>query len=42
MTVPAIEADALGKRFGRRAAPALRDCSFRLPAGRRVLRRRTA
>ncbi|GAA3174407.1 ABC transporter ATP-binding protein [Streptomyces virens] len=34
MTVPAIEADALGKRFGRRAAWALRDCSFRLPAGR--------
>ncbi|MFD7687270.1 ABC transporter ATP-binding protein [Streptomyces sp. NPDC059781] len=34
MTVPAIEADALGKRFGRRAARALRDCSFRLPAGR--------
>ncbi|MFF6811057.1 ABC transporter ATP-binding protein [Streptomyces sp. NPDC012403] len=34
MTVPAIEAGALGKRFGRRAAWALRDCSFRLPAGR--------
>ncbi|MBT3154515.1 ABC transporter ATP-binding protein [Streptomyces sp. CHD11] len=34
MTVPAIEADALGKRFGRRAVWALRDCSFRLPAGR--------
>ncbi|MFC8424444.1 ABC transporter ATP-binding protein [Streptomyces sp. NPDC057236] len=34
MTVPAIEADALGKSFGRRAARALRDCSFRLPAGR--------
>ncbi|OKK07158.1 ABC transporter ATP-binding protein [Streptomyces sp. CB02400] len=34
MTVPAIEADALGKRFGRRAAWALRDCSFRLPTGR--------
>ncbi|MFI2379524.1 ABC transporter ATP-binding protein [Streptomyces sp. NPDC018964] len=34
MTVPAIEADALGKRFGRRAARALHDCSFRLPAGR--------
>ncbi|WP_225642943.1 ABC transporter ATP-binding protein [Streptomyces werraensis] len=33
MTVPALEADALGKRFGRRAW-ALRDCSFRLPAGR--------
>lgn len=34
MTVPAIEADALGKSFGRRAARALHDCSFRLPAGR--------
>lgn len=34
MTVPAIEADALGKRFGRRVARTLRDCSFRLPAGR--------
>ncbi|MGA5326182.1 ABC transporter ATP-binding protein [Streptomyces griseoincarnatus] len=33
MTVPALEADALGKRFGRRSW-ALRDCSFRLPAGR--------
>ncbi|MGV4889161.1 ABC transporter ATP-binding protein [Streptomyces viridosporus] len=34
MTDPAIEATALGKRFGRRGAWALRDCSFRLPAGR--------
>ncbi|BFO22725.1 ABC transporter ATP-binding protein [Streptomyces sp. KM77-8] len=34
MTVPAIETDALGRRYGRRAAWALRDCSFRLPAGR--------
>ncbi|MFJ8904968.1 ABC transporter ATP-binding protein [Streptomyces sp. NPDC102351] len=34
MTVPALEAEALGKRFGRRADWALRDCSFRLPAGR--------
>ncbi|MFF8587189.1 ABC transporter ATP-binding protein [Streptomyces althioticus] len=33
MTVPALEADALGKRFGRRSW-ALRDCSLRLPAGR--------
>jgi ABC-2 type transport system ATP-binding protein len=30
----AIEADALGKRFGRRGGWALRDCAFRLPAGR--------
>ncbi|WP_030596172.1 ABC transporter ATP-binding protein [Streptomyces fulvoviolaceus] len=36
MTDTAIEADALAKRFGRlgRATWALRDCSFRLPAGR--------
>ncbi|MEV8596599.1 ABC transporter ATP-binding protein [Streptomyces sp. NPDC052012] len=38
MTDPALEAAALGKRFGRRgrrsASWALRDCSFRLPAGR--------
>lgn len=34
MTDPAIEATALGKRFGRRGAWALRDCSLRLPAGR--------
>ncbi|MFI9599178.1 ABC transporter ATP-binding protein [Streptomyces sp. NPDC052043] len=30
----ALRADALGKRFGRRAGWALRDCSFRLPTGR--------
>ncbi|MET9384701.1 ABC transporter ATP-binding protein [Streptomyces sp. NPDC002928] len=30
----AIEAAALGKRFGRRGGWALRDCTFRLPAGR--------
>jgi len=30
----AIEAVALGKRFGRRGGWALRDCAFRLPAGR--------
>ncbi|MFK4119403.1 ABC transporter ATP-binding protein [Streptomyces longwoodensis] len=30
----ALRATALGKRFGRRGAWALRDCSFRLPAGR--------
>ncbi|WP_251093982.1 ABC transporter ATP-binding protein [Streptomyces sp. Caat 7-52] len=30
----ALRADALGKRFGRRGGWALRDCSFRLPAGR--------
>ncbi|NJP52654.1 ABC transporter ATP-binding protein [Streptomyces sp. SBST2-5] len=35
MTEPAIEAAALAKRFGRRRdAWALRDCSFRVPAGR--------
>lgn len=36
MTDTAIEAAALAKRFGRpgRATWALRDCSFRLPAGR--------
>jgi ABC-2 type transport system ATP-binding protein len=33
-TSVALEADALGKRFGRRGGWALRDCSFRLPAGR--------
>ena len=35
-TIPAValEASGLGKRYGRRAAPALDDCSFRLPAGR--------
>ncbi|MFF9089992.1 ABC transporter ATP-binding protein [Streptomyces sp. NPDC014991] len=30
----ALRAEALGKRFGRRGAWALRDCSFRLPTGR--------
>ncbi|MFF9770454.1 ABC transporter ATP-binding protein [Streptomyces sp. NPDC053086] len=30
----ALRADALGKRFGRRAGWALRDCTFRLPTGR--------
>lgn len=30
----AIEAAALGKRFGRRGGWALRDCAFRLPTGR--------
>ncbi|MBK3571749.1 ATP-binding cassette domain-containing protein, partial [Streptomyces sp. MBT62] len=30
----AIEAVALGKRFGRRGGWALRDCAFRLPTGR--------
>jgi ABC-2 type transport system ATP-binding protein len=34
MTDTAIEAAALGKRFGRRGGWALRDCSFRLPTGR--------
>ncbi|TGG80467.1 ABC transporter ATP-binding protein [Streptomyces albus] len=34
MTITAIEARALGKRFARRGNWALRDCSFRLPAGR--------
>ncbi|MDX3349396.1 ABC transporter ATP-binding protein [Streptomyces anthocyanicus] len=33
MTVWAIEAAALGKRFGRRSPWALHECSFRLPAG---------
>ncbi|MFJ9907000.1 ABC transporter ATP-binding protein [Streptomyces sp. NPDC101152] len=35
-TAPAValEATRLGKRYGRRAAAALDDCSFRLPAGR--------
>ncbi|MET9803002.1 ABC transporter ATP-binding protein [Streptomyces sp. NPDC006368] len=33
MTSTALEARGLGKRYGRRRAPALRDCSFRLPAG---------
>ncbi|MEU0049591.1 ABC transporter ATP-binding protein [Streptomyces sp. NPDC006184] len=30
----ALRAETLGKRFGRRGAWALRDCSFRLPTGR--------
>ncbi|MFI6356492.1 ABC transporter ATP-binding protein [Streptomyces sp. NPDC050743] len=34
MSDTAIEATGLGKRFGRRGGWALRDCSFRLPAGR--------
>jgi len=34
MTDTAIEAAGLGKRFGRRGNWALRDCGFRLPAGR--------
>ncbi|MFJ8489876.1 ABC transporter ATP-binding protein [Streptomyces sp. NPDC094038] len=34
MTDTAIAASALGKRFGRRGGWALRDCAFRLPAGR--------
>lgn len=34
MTDTAISAAALGKRFGRRGGWALRECTFRLPAGR--------
>ncbi|GGZ09342.1 ABC transporter ATP-binding protein [Streptomyces nitrosporeus] len=34
MTGAAIEADGLGMLYGRRRGWALRDCSFRLPAGR--------
>ncbi|MFJ9816916.1 ABC transporter ATP-binding protein [Streptomyces sp. NPDC101151] len=34
MSDTALEATGLGKRFGRRGAWALRDCAFRLPAGR--------
>ncbi|WP_085211993.1 ABC transporter ATP-binding protein [Streptomyces sp. Amel2xC10] len=34
MTDTALAASGLGKRFGRRAGWALRDCAFRLPAGR--------
>ncbi|MEU6553181.1 ABC transporter ATP-binding protein [Streptomyces sp. NPDC046915] len=34
MTNTALSADALGKRYGRRRGWALRDCTFRLPAGR--------
>ncbi|MFJ8538651.1 ABC transporter ATP-binding protein [Streptomyces sp. NPDC093591] len=33
MTETAIEAAALGRKFGRRRKAALDDCSFRLPAG---------
>ncbi|MET7654394.1 MULTISPECIES: ABC transporter ATP-binding protein [unclassified Streptomyces] len=34
MTDTAMAATALGKRFGRQGGWALRDCTFRLPAGR--------
>ncbi|MET7616892.1 ABC transporter ATP-binding protein [Streptomyces sp. NPDC005408] len=34
MTAAAIEARGLGRRYGRRRSPALRDCSFRVPTGR--------
>ncbi|MFI8350105.1 ABC transporter ATP-binding protein [Streptomyces sp. NPDC085596] len=34
MSDTAIEADGLGRRYGRRGGWALRDCAFRLPAGR--------
>ncbi|WP_405554674.1 ABC transporter ATP-binding protein [Streptomyces sp. NBC_01171] len=34
MSDTAIEAVGLGRRYGRRGAWALRDCAFRLPAGR--------
>ncbi|MFG2604185.1 ABC transporter ATP-binding protein [Streptomyces sp. NPDC048514] len=34
MSVTAIEATGLGRSFGRRGGWALRDCAFRLPAGR--------
>ncbi|MFE2165955.1 ABC transporter ATP-binding protein [Streptomyces sp. NPDC059447] len=34
MTRTVIEAEGLGKRYGRRGGWALRDCSFRLPEGR--------
>ncbi|MBX7549517.1 ABC transporter ATP-binding protein [Streptomyces sp. NPDC004232] len=34
MTDTALRAEALGKRFGRRGRRALRECGFRLPAGR--------
>lgn len=34
MTETVIEAEGLGLRHGRRGGWALRDCSFRLPAGR--------
>ncbi|AQU67892.1 ABC transporter ATP-binding protein [Streptomyces niveus] len=34
MTAAAIEATGLGKRYGKRSGWALRECSFRVPAGR--------
>jgi ABC-2 type transport system ATP-binding protein len=34
VTTAAIEATGLGKQYGRRRGWALRDCSFRIPAGR--------
>ncbi|MBT2364893.1 ABC transporter ATP-binding protein [Streptomyces sp. ISL-10] len=34
MTATAIEAHGLGKTYRRQGHPALRDCSFRVPAGR--------
>ncbi|MFP1626190.1 ABC transporter ATP-binding protein [Streptomyces sp. 5K101] len=34
MTATAIEASGLGKTYRRRGRPALRDCSFRVPAAR--------
>lgn len=34
MTAAAIEASGLGKRYGKRRGWALRECSFRVPAGR--------
>lgn len=34
MTAAAIEATGLGKRYRKRGRWALRDCSFRVPAGR--------
>ncbi|NUK01635.1 ABC transporter ATP-binding protein [Streptomyces lunaelactis] len=34
MTVAAIEARGLGRTYGRRRRPALRECSFRVPTGR--------
>ncbi|MFF8845654.1 ATP-binding cassette domain-containing protein [Streptomyces sp. NPDC015127] len=33
-TATAIEANGLGKTYRRHGRPALRDCSFRVPAGR--------
>jgi ABC-2 type transport system ATP-binding protein len=34
MTATAIEARGLGRTYGRRRRPALRECSFRVPTGR--------